>query len=341
MIPPPRTHDGRNLDLRIAEPRGEAMAIDIDDPDSASPLAPEAIAVAPCASVADTYYDLPVVKAPPWKWYIAAYFYGSGLAGAAATLAAAADLAGERRLARQLHAITSIGEAAGALCLIGDLGRPARFHYMLRVWRPTSPMNLGAWLLAAASASGGWALLDSVRGRRGLGVAGAASAVTGAMLSTYTGVLIGNTAIPIWSATRRRMPLWFAAVSAASLASLLELIGPPRREPRALLGYRIVAKAASLVGAQAVEAAAHGTGVAGPLRTGRSGRMWRGAGWLGAASLVATLFGRPRLAGALGTAAALIARFAIVEAGRASAADPRDTFEPQRRTIGAGAGSTT
>ena len=255
-------------------------------------------------------------------------------------MAAAAELSGERRLARQLHAIASLGEAAGGACLIADLGRPARFHYMLRVFRPTSPMNLGAWLLAAASASGGWALLDSVRGRRGLGAAGATSAVTGAMLSTYTGVLIGNTAIPVWSATRRRLPLWFAAASAASLASLLELVGPPRRAPRALLGYRVAAKAAALVGAGAVAAAARTAGVAAPLRAGRSGRMWRGAGWLGAASLIATLVGRPRLAGALGTAAALIGRFAIVEAGRASAADPRATFEPQRRTLTGAAGST-
>src|SRR6185295_6782761 len=125
------------------------------------------------------------------------------------------------------------------------------------VWRPTSPMNLGAWLLAAASASGGWALLHDLRGRPGLGVAGATSAVTGAMLSTYTGVLIGNTAIPLRTATRRRLPLWFAALSAGSLASLLELIGPARR---GLLGYRVVAKAAALVGAQAVDAAAQRSG---------------------------------------------------------------------------------
>jgi len=337
-IPPPRTSDGRNLDPRIAEPGGEARTIDVGDPDAAWPLAPGAAAAAH-TPVADTYYDLPVVKSPPWKWYIAAYFYGSGVAGAASTLAAAADLAGEPQLARRLHAIASIGEAAGAACLIADLGRPARFHYMLRVWRPTSPMNLGAWLLAATSASGAWALLDSLRGRRGLGAAGALSAATGAMLSTYTGVLIGNTAIPMWSATRRQMPLWFAAASAASLAALLELIGPAARAERRLFGYRTVAKAAALVGARAVEAAARRTGVAQPLRAGRSGRMWRGAGWLGAASLVATVLGRPRLAGVLGTAAALIGRFAIVEAGRASAADPRATFEPQRRALPTG-GST-
>jgi len=37
-----------------------------------------------------------------------------------------------------------------------------------------------------------------------------------------------------------------------------------------------------------------------------------------------------RRLGALGTAAALLGRFAIIEAGRASASDPRATFGPQR-----------
>ena len=71
-------------------------------------------------------------------------------------------------------------------------------------------------------------------------------------------------------------------------------------------------------------------------REGRSGGMWRAATWLGAGSLIATLARRPRLAGALGTAAALIARLAVVDAGRASAADPRATFQPQRRAARAG-----
>ncbi len=80
----------------------------------------------------------------------------------------------------------------------------------------------------------------------------------------------------------------------------------------------------------AVERAARTAGVARPLEEGRSGKLWRGAKWLGVASLVATVVGRRRLAGALGTAAAVLGRFAIVEAGRASAADPRATFDPQR-----------
>jgi hypothetical protein len=146
-------------------------------------------------------------------------------------------------------------------------------------------------------------------------------------------VLIGNTAVPVWRATRRQLPLWFAAASAASLGSLLAIVGPARRGTRV---YGAVAQAAALWGAWSVERAAVAAGVGAPLREGRSGRMWRGTAWLGAASLVALVLPGPSrrrsvISGVLGTAAAVLARFAILAAGRASAADPRATFEPQRR----------
>ncbi|HVV82999.1 MAG TPA: NrfD/PsrC family molybdoenzyme membrane anchor subunit [Kofleriaceae bacterium] len=335
---PPARGDGRNLDRRLVDERGEGATFEVSEPDAAWPVAPDATPeVGPdagpdagpdgaTATPSDTYYDLPVVKAAPWKGFIPAYFYLGGLAGAAATLAAAAELAGDHARARDLHWIAALGDAAGAVCLVADLGRPSRFHYMMRVFRPTSPMNLGTWILSGAAFTGGLALLRSLRGRRGPGVVGVASAVTGSMLSTYTGVLVGNTAIPVWASTRRRLPVWFAASSAASLASLLEVVRGSAPRP-----YSVLAKAAEVVTTVAVERAAATAGVDRPLRTGRSGRMWRGAKWLGLASLAATVLRRPRLAGVLGTAAALLGRFAIVDAGQASAADPRATFEPQRR----------
>lgn len=312
MIPPSTTRDGRNLDRRIADEHGEGATIDVRKPDVAWPVPPQAT---PATVPSETYYDLPVVKEAPWKWYVPAYFYAGGLGGAAATLIPMT----RGREARRLHWIASIAEGTGALCLIADLGKPLRFVNMMRVFRPTSPMNMGTWILSLASASGGLGLLVDSR------VLATTAAIAGSMLSTYTGVLIGNTAVPVWSATRRRMPMWFAASSAASLASLLELLGMPSRR------YSLAAKTAEVIGMSAVERAARSAGVSRPLEEGRSGRMWRGAKWLGIASLAATAMDRPRLAGLLGTAAALLGRFAITEAGRASAADPRATFEPQRR----------
>ena len=306
MIPRPTTHDGRNLDVRIADEHGEGATIAVDRPEVAWPLATE-----PAQQVTDTYYDLPVIKAAPWKWYVPAYFYLGGLGGAAATMIPM--LRG--REARRLHWIASIAEGTGALCLIADLGKPLKFVNMMRVFRPTSPMNMGTWILSAASGAGGLGLLVDSK------VLASIAGVAGSMLSTYTGVLLGNTTVPVWHATRRRLPLWFAASSAASLASLLELLGTPLRR------YALAAKTAEVIGMRGVERAADAARVARPLR---ESKLWRTAKWLGVASLAATLLKRDRLAGVLGTASALAGRFAIVEAGRASAADPRATFEPQR-----------
>ncbi|HSN30125.1 MAG TPA: hypothetical protein VLT45_27750 [Kofleriaceae bacterium] len=239
-----------------------------------------------------TYYDLPVVKAAPWKWYVPTYFYLGGLAGAASTMG--------------LERIAAAAEGAGAACLIADLGKPMRFIYMMRVFRPTSPMNMGTWILSAATATTGLSLWAPNKVTR------VASAVTGAMLSTYTGVLVGNTATPVWNRSRRVLPLFFAASSAASLGSLLEVLGQPRRR------YSMIAKTAEVIGGAVVERA--GGAVL------RDNKLWRRSRWLGLASLAATAFNRPRLAGVLGTASALLGRFAIMDAGRASANDPYETL---------------
>jgi hypothetical protein len=259
---------------------------------------------------------------------VPAYSYAGGLAGAAATMLPFAEWRRDRKLAHRLHWIATLGEASGATALIADLGRPARFHHMLRVFRPTSPMNLGTWILSAASGLSGLSMLGGMFRRTRVQASSVAGAVAGSMLSTYTGVLLGNTAIPIWQATRDRLPLWFAASSAMSLASALELVGP--QPPRV---YAVAAKAAELAGAYAVERAAQAAGVDAALREGNAGRMWRASKVLAIASLGASAVPVPgvrRIAGALGTAAALVGRFAIVAAGKASAADPQQTLRTQR-----------
>ncbi|HEU4730100.1 MAG TPA: hypothetical protein VFT22_19515 [Kofleriaceae bacterium] len=328
--------DGRHLDPRLAIADGEGAVIAVRAPDEAWPVARD-ITPHTAPAPADTYYDLPVVKPPPWRWFVPAYFHCGGLAGAAAVLGGAVALvAPDPALERRLRWMAVLGDAAGASLLVGDLGRPARFHHMLRVFRPTSAMNLGTWILSSAGAISALGLWRVLRGRRASAPVSAAGIASGALLASYTGVLLGNTAIPIWSATRRRLPIWFAALSAASLGSLLEIVAPGVAPARA---FTPVAKAAQLIAAGSVARAAHAEGVATPLRTGRSSALWRGATWLGVASLAATLWPRARarpwltgLAGVLGTTSALLSRFAIVEAGHASAADPRATFVPQRRT---------
>src|SRR5262249_27385429 len=96
-----------------------------------------------------SYYGLPVLNKPTWQAAdIAGYLFLGGLAGASSTLGAAAQLTGRPPLARPAK-LAAAGALAGSLfALIHDLGRPARFVNMLRVFKVTSPMSVGSWLLA-------------------------------------------------------------------------------------------------------------------------------------------------------------------------------------------------
>ena len=286
-----------------------------------------------------TYYGLPALKKPVWKPYIPAYFYAGGVAGACAALAAAAQLFGGarfRRLVCRARWIAAGGAVLSGAFLIIDLGRPSRFLYMLRVFRPTSPMNLGTWLLAsfggtsAAAAIFGWP------------VAGVTAGLLGLPLTTYTAVLLGNTAVPVWNGARRTMPLLFAASAVSSAASLLELLPARPSERRLIHRLALAGKVAELAGAGALERelASRGPGpVQAPLRLGASGGLWRAAKVVTAASAVLELFPNRRhhriAAGVAGTVGALFLRFALLAAGRASTMNPKATFEPQRARVAA------
>jgi formate-dependent nitrite reductase membrane component NrfD len=103
------------------------------------------------------------LKQPVWKPEVALYFFFGGLAGASAVLAFGARLAGNRALARAAS-LSSL--AAVSVCpplLIRDLGRPARFLNMFRVIKPTSPMSLGSWMLAAFAGSSAAAARTTLR----------------------------------------------------------------------------------------------------------------------------------------------------------------------------------
>jgi formate-dependent nitrite reductase membrane component NrfD len=96
-----------------------------------------------------SYYGRPVIKEPVWGAAdVAGYLFFGGLAGASSVLAASAHLSGHRDLARvaKVGALGAISLSAAAL--VHDLGRPARFPNMLRVFKPSSPMSVGSWLLA-------------------------------------------------------------------------------------------------------------------------------------------------------------------------------------------------
>lgn len=283
------------------------------------------------------YYGRPVIKEPAWIWAVPAYFYAGGAAGAAATFGEIAELVDRDRyeaLARRCRVISLAGTAIGSGLLILDLGRPGRFLNMLRVFRPTSALNLGSWVLVAAGASTSGALLFP-RSR----LLAFAAAVAGLPEAGYTAVVLADTAVPIWSGTRRTMPAFFVATSAASAAGLLELARSERGSRKAVRVFGITARIAESITAKAVERDAKRVERVGrPLERGLSGALWRASQ---AASIVGLLLslgkgeGRAKraIAGALSVGGGLAARFAIFHAGFASARDPEATFQQQRADV--------
>src|SRR5438552_2659089 len=98
------------------------------------------------------YYNYPVIRRPVWTWEIPVYFWLGGIAGGAyvtASLAQNFGSAEDRRYAADGFYLAALAVLPCAPLLTADLGRPERFHHMLRIFKPLSPMNLGAWTLTA------------------------------------------------------------------------------------------------------------------------------------------------------------------------------------------------
>ncbi len=283
-----------------------------------------------------TYYDRPILKEPVWKWPIPAYFFAGGLSAGSSLLAVAAGVRGDHRPARRarLSALAAIAASAGLL--IADLGKPSRFHHMLRVAKPTSPMSVGSWLLTAYGPATGLAALSDVTGRVAVAgtAAGAVSAALAPAIASYTAVLVSDTAVPAWHDAQREMPFVFAGSAAASAGALGVILAGGRQagtaRRMAVLGALLEAVAGQVMERRLAPE------VASAYHEGATGRLERVARGLTAAGAGALVLGRRRrvadLAGAAAVfAGALVQRFAIFEAGRSSARDPLASSVPQRR----------
>src|ERR1700730_12958263 len=149
----------------------------------------------------ESYYGRPVLKEPVWKAPdVAGYLFFGGLAGASSALAASAQLAGNRELSRAAKTAALGAISLSVVALVHDLGRPARFLNMLRVFKVTSPMSVGSWLLAAYGPVTGAAAAAAVTGRlpRAGAAATAAAGLLGPAIATYTAALLADTAVPAW-----------------------------------------------------------------------------------------------------------------------------------------------
>jgi hypothetical protein len=278
----------------------------------------------------DSYYGRPILKEPTWTWEIPCYFFCGGIAGAASPFALACELRGDHALARRAWLVASAAALACPPLLISDLGRPERFHHMLRVFKPTSPMSVGSWVLGASSGAIALATARSVLGWfPRLGRVAGATAVLGPALATYTAVLVSDTAIPVWHEARRELPWVFAAGAATSAGSALAVAGcgaPARR-------LAVVGAVGELAATTVMERRLGDLGE--PYHQGAAGRFSHAAKALTATGLavVATAGRRPKRAavgGALMLAGAAATRWAVYKAGQQSAADPKYVVGPQR-----------
>jgi len=167
------------------------------------------------ARTRDAYKDVPILQRPPWGHDISAYFYLGGVSCGSFVLGTlAAALGGPRRqtLARTAHYVAVLTMLPCAPLLIHDLGKRSRFHHMLRIFKPSSPMNLGAWALTAHGALSTLTAMRALAEETELPIPGlnavvaiiptAVPAVAGVppalTLGGYTGVLIGTSSIPVW-----------------------------------------------------------------------------------------------------------------------------------------------
>lgn len=317
---------------REAEEKGRVQAIGIRPPGAPFPM----------ASPQTGYYGVPLLKNPPWKWEIPVYFFVGGAAGAAAMVGAAAHWTGrDRALARDCRYVAAVGAMVSSALLISDLGRPARFLAMLRVFKPQSPMSVGAWTLASfGSFSGAAALAELLQDRLDvlpLGMLGnaaeALAALTGLPLSNYTGVLIGASVIPVWNENVESLPLHFGMSGLNSAVGILELMG---HENRALNTLGMGASAIESLEGFSIET--RKKPAMEPLKRGSSGLITRLGGWLsGPVPLVlrvaAAFAGKSRsrnlrkAAAASSLAGSMLTRIAWVHAGSVSAGNWRLPLE--------------
>jgi HAMP domain-containing protein len=288
----------------------------------------------------DSYYGQPILNAPVWGADIPAYLFLGGLAGASSVLAAGAQATRRPLLARRakLGALGAIVATLGAL--IHDLGRPSRFLNMLRVFKPSSPMSVGTWILSAYAPAAGIAAASDVTGLLPMlgGAATSGAALLGPAVASYTSALIADTAVPAWHDGHRELPFVFVG-SAASAAAGWGLLTAPTREAGPARRLATLGAVTELVASRRLERRV-GPIVSAAYHEGTPGRLMKlsktltAAGALGA--LVSGRRGRRTSAasGAALLAASACTRFAIFHAGMASAREPRHTVLPQRERSG-------
>jgi hypothetical protein len=287
------------------------------------------------------YYGQPVVKPPVWTWEVPLYFFFGGIGGMSAVIALGGVFFHHIELARAAMWIAAIaGAVLSPILLIMDLGRPHLFLNMLRVFKHRSAMSMGAWILTVFGACvvpGLIALelhaqqifagsLDQLlRFAAGIFIFG--SAIFGTLLATYTGVLIGATAIPAWFLHRTLLPIHFGTAGLGSAAAVLELLGHRIAALNFLGFYAAAVESALLIWLSVDKHAVADRAI-----------HEHGSGWLirigeilnGPLAFVLRLFGLIPFAAISFLIGALVSRFGWIAVGKVSGVDPEAVFASQR-----------
>lgn len=307
-----------------------------------------------------SYYGVPPIHKPHWEWLIVFYFFFGGLTSGSYVVATIAEWFGGsagRPIARVGRYVSFAALLACPPLLILDLGRPERFHHMLRVFKLRSPMSVGVWGLLAYS---GFCTLSAcmqaasdrliapatlfsrflrAHPARLVSLAGTGSAF---FLGGYTGVLLAATAVPLWARNALLMgPLFLTSAlssSTAAIALVLALLpGTPRESLKRLERFDALALLAELVLVLAVRLLP-GQVIGRALTEGRRGPAYLvgviGLGILAPAALQWPSLAhdeapsRPRavLASVLVLIGGFLLRYVMVFGGRRSADDPAATF---------------
>ena len=285
-----------------------------------------------------SYYGRPIIKAPVWKNPdVPLYLFLGGLAGSSSVLAAMATATDRPTLRRAGRLGAAGGAIGGTVFLIHDLHRPERFLHMLRVFKPTSPLSVGSWILSPFAAFASAAAATEVTGwfRRAGDVSGVGAAVVGPALATYTAVLFSNTAVPTWHEAHRHLPVLFGSGGAAAGGGLGLVFASVRDNAPA----QRLAVAGALVELATGEKMKRDLGMlADVYEKGRARTLMRASEICLAAGAVGAVVGRRRrwsaaLSGLALMAGSALTRFGVFDAGIASANDPAHIVVPQRERI--------
>jgi Ni/Fe-hydrogenase subunit HybB-like protein len=157
------------------------------------------------------YADRPVTKAPNWHGLVTLDLLFNNLSTGLFLVMALGELvdpAGFRPFAPVAYPLALLFLIGDLVCLVLDLGDPSRFHHMLRVWKPSSPMSLGTWVLTGYAMPLTLLVLTGLLPFPGSGVGAVrrvlllVGLVLAVAAAVYKGVLFSTTAQRGWGDAR-------------------------------------------------------------------------------------------------------------------------------------------